>query len=101
MRNDIARFVSEPKQQTTRTRRADHLAQRLMETMEAEIELPPMIRQAMARNPVAKRGWEKMPRSHRRMHLLGIFYYRNLDSRLRRIEKAIAEMVEYAGPGNA
>jgi hypothetical protein len=30
------------------------------------------------------------------MHLLGIFYYRNLESRLRRIEKAMAEMIEYA-----
>jgi uncharacterized protein YdeI (YjbR/CyaY-like superfamily) len=101
MRNDIARFVSEPKQEATRTRRADHLAQRLMETMEAEIDLPPMIRQAITRNPLAKKGWERMTRSHRRMHLLGIFYYRNLDSRLRRIEKAIAEMAEYAEPGNA
>ena len=69
--------------------------------MEAEAELPPMIRQAMARNPLAERGWAKMSRSHRRMHLLGIFYYRNLDSRLRRIEKAIAEMVEFAEPGKA
>jgi uncharacterized protein YdeI (YjbR/CyaY-like superfamily) len=96
MRNDIARFISEAKQPSTRSRRADQLAERLMETMEAEIELPPMIRQVMARNPLAERGWERMPRSHRRMHLLGIFYYRNLDSRLRRIEKAVAEMAEYA-----
>jgi uncharacterized protein YdeI (YjbR/CyaY-like superfamily) len=96
IRNDIARFISEGKQQSTRSRRADQLAERLMETMEAEIELPPMIRQVMARNPLAQKGWERMTRSHRRMHLLGIFYYRNLDARLRRIEKAVAEMVEYA-----
>jgi uncharacterized protein YdeI (YjbR/CyaY-like superfamily) len=101
MRNDIARFVSDAKQQSTRTRRADQLAERLMETMEAEVELPPMIRQVMARNPLAESGWERMPRSHRRMHLLGIFYYRNLDSRLRRIEKAVAEMAEYAQPRRA
>ena len=96
MRNDIARFVAEAKQQSTRIRRADHLAERLMETMDAEVELPPMIRQAMARNPLAERGWERMPRTHRRMHLLGIFYYRNLDSRLRRIERVVEEMAEYA-----
>jgi uncharacterized protein YdeI (YjbR/CyaY-like superfamily) len=95
-RNEIARFVSGGKHPSTRIRRADQLAVRLMETMEAEIELPPMIRQVMARNPLAERGWEKMSRLHRRMHLLGIFYYRNLDSRLRRIEKAVAEMMEYA-----
>jgi hypothetical protein len=34
------------------------------------------------------------------MHLLSIFYYRNPESRLRRIEKALAEMMEYA-QGNA
>jgi uncharacterized protein YdeI (YjbR/CyaY-like superfamily) len=67
-----------------------------METMEAEIDLPPLIRQALARNPQAAEGWRRMTRSHRRMHLLGIFYYRNLESRIRRIEKAILEMVEYA-----
>jgi len=95
-RNDIARFVSEGKQKETRERRADQLAVRLMETMEAEIELPPMIRQVMMRNPPAEEGWQLMPHSHRRMHLLGIFYYRNFDARLRRIEKAVEEMKKYA-----
>jgi len=96
MRADIVRFVSEAKQPQTRIRRADQCAVRLMETMEAEIDLPPMIRQALARNPQAAEGWRRMPRSHRRMHLLGIFYYRNLESRLRRIDKAVLEMIDYA-----
>jgi uncharacterized protein YdeI (YjbR/CyaY-like superfamily) len=95
-KNDIARFVSEGKQKETRQRRADQLAMRLTETMEAEIELPPLIRQVMMRNPPAEQGWHRMPRSHRRMHLLGIFYYRNFDARLRRIEKAVEEMKKYA-----
>jgi uncharacterized protein YdeI (YjbR/CyaY-like superfamily) len=95
-RNDIARYVSEGKRKETRERRADQLAVRLMETMEAEIELPPGIRQLMMRNPPAEEGWERMPRSHRRMHLLGIFYYRNFDARLRRIEKTVEEMKKYA-----
>src|SRR5688572_30023572 len=96
VRNDIARFIASAGQKATRLRRADRLAERLFETMEAEVELPPSIRQVMARNPLAAKGWEKMTRSHRRNHLLGIFYYRNWDSRLRRIEKAVAEMVQYA-----
>jgi hypothetical protein len=96
MRTDIARFVAGAKQRETRVRRAEQCAVRLMETMEAEIDLPPLIRQALARNPQAAEGWRRMTRSHRRMHLLGIFYYRNLESRIRRIEKAILEMVEYA-----
>jgi len=96
MRTDIARFIAGAKQQETRVRRAEQTAVRLMETMEAEIDLPPLIRQALARNPQAAEGWRRMPRSHRRRHLLGIFYYSNLESRMRRIEKAILEMVEYA-----
>ena len=95
-RTDIARWITGAKQKQTRARRAEQCAERLMETMEAEIELPPMIRQAFARNPQAAEGWSRMPPSHRRMHLLGIFYYRNLESRLRRIEKAMVEMIEYA-----
>ena len=96
MRADIARFISEAKQPETRIRRADQCAVRLMETMEAEADLPPLIRQALMRNPQAAEGWRRMPRSHRRRHLLGIFYYRNLESRMRRIEKAALEMMEYA-----
>ena len=96
MRNEIARVVSEGKQALTRLRRAQQMAERLMETMEAEIELPPMIRQYIIRNPRASEGWQRMPPSHRRMHLLGIFYYRNPDARLRRIEKAVEAMMEYA-----
>jgi uncharacterized protein YdeI (YjbR/CyaY-like superfamily) len=95
-RTEIVRWITGAKQQETRARRAEQCAERLMETMEAEIELPPIIRQAFSRNPQAAEGWNRMPPSHRRMHLLGIFYYRNLESRLRRIEKAMAEMMEYA-----
>ena len=96
MRKDIARFVATAKHAATRTRRAEQLAERLMETMEAEIELPPIIRQVIARNPPAAEGWQRMPPSHRRMHLMGIFHYRTFEARLRRIEKAVQEMMEYA-----
>ena len=96
MRNDIARSVSEGKQADTRMRRAQQMAERLMETMEAEIELPPLIRQYMVRDPRASQGWQRMSPSHRRMHLLGIFYYRDPEARRRRIEKAVEAMIEYA-----
>src|SRR5882672_6764058 len=95
-RVEIVRVIAGAKQPETRRRRAEQCAERLMEAMEAEIELPPLIRQAFARNPQAAEGWRRMPPSLRRMHLLGIFYYRNLESRQRRIEKAIGEMIEYA-----
>ena len=95
-RSYISVWIAEGKHSETRKRRADQMAERLMQTMEAEIELPPILQIALARNPKAKIGWEKMPPSHRRFHLLGIFGYRNPESRARRIAKAIEEMVAYA-----
>jgi len=96
MRREIIRFISEAKNTDTRRRRSERMAERLLETMEAEVELPPIIRQFMVRNPIAAEGWTRMPPSHRRQHLLGIFYYRDPESRLRRIEKAVEEMIVYA-----
>ena len=95
-RRDIARWIEDGKQAETRARRADQMAMRMMETMEAERELPPVIRLALARNPRAQTGWEQMTPTHRRRHLMGIFYYRDPESRNRRIAKAMAEMVAIA-----
>ena len=96
MRQEISRAIAAAKQPETRRRRAEQAAERLMETLEAEIELPPMIRQIMARNPPAETGWRRMPPSHRRNHLLGIFYYQDPEARRRRIERTVEEMVRYA-----
>jgi uncharacterized protein YdeI (YjbR/CyaY-like superfamily) len=96
MRRYIALWVGEGKHANTRRRRAEQLAERLMETMEAERELPPLIQVALNHNPKARQGWEMMSRTHRRSHLLGIFYYRNPESRARRLAKAVEEMVAYA-----
>lgn len=94
-RRYIALWVEEGKHVETRRRRAEQLAERLMETMEAERELPPLLQIALQHNPKARAGWELMSRTHRRSHLLGIFYYRNPESRARRLAKAVEEMVEY------
>jgi uncharacterized protein YdeI (YjbR/CyaY-like superfamily) len=96
MRNDIARWVSEGKQNETRQRRAQQLAERLMLTMEAERELPPILQAALHRNPRARAGWERMSPACRRNHLLSIFYYRDPESRARRVAKAVEAMVERA-----
>lgn len=94
-RRYIALWVEEGKHLETRRRRAEQLAERLLETMEAERELPPLIQMALQRNPKARTGWELMSAAHRRAHLLAIFYYRNPESRARRLAKAMEEMVEY------
>jgi len=95
-RRDIARSIANAKHAETRKRRAEQMAERLMETMEAERELPPLMQLALAQNASARAGWERMPPGHRRAHLLGIFYYRNPESRARRIAKAMDDMMRYA-----
>lgn len=99
IRNWIAKSVAEGKQAETRRRRAEQIAVLLMETIEAERELPPVIRMAIALNPKAQAGWKQMSPRHRRGHLMSIFHYRNPESRARRIAKAVQEMVEYAEKG--
>jgi len=96
IRKFVLDSIAAAKQAETRIRRAEQTAEHLMEVMEAEFELPPILRQAFARNPQAAKGWDRMTPTHRRSHLFGIFHYRNLDARLRRIDKAMLEMIEYA-----
>ena len=91
---DIARFIAEAKQPATRLRRAERMAERLMETMEAEHSLPPMIRQVFAKEPKAFELWSQMSPSHRRRHLLSIFYYQDPVARLRRIELTVDEILK-------
>jgi uncharacterized protein YdeI (YjbR/CyaY-like superfamily) len=95
-RRDIARWIGDVKSSDARNRRAEQLAERLMETMEAERELPPLIERSLAQNPLAREGWRLMPPTHRRRHLMAIFYYRNPESRARRLEKSMQEMIGYA-----
>lgn len=96
MRQYIAAWVEEPKTVEARRRRAEQLAERMMETVEAERELPPLIQVALQHNPKAQAGWELMSPRHKRSHLMGIFGYRNPESRARRLAKAVEEMVQYA-----
>jgi uncharacterized protein YdeI (YjbR/CyaY-like superfamily) len=95
-RNDIAKWVGEPKSEAARARRAEQLAERLMAVRDAEQELPPILQVAFARNPRARDGWEQMSAARRRSHLFRIFYYRTPEGRAQRIEKM---MDEAAGEG--
>jgi uncharacterized protein YdeI (YjbR/CyaY-like superfamily) len=90
----LAQFVADGKQPATRIRRAERIAERLMETMDAERDLPPLIRQALAQKPKAAEIWHRMSPSHRRRYLLMTFHYRDPRSRLRWFEKALEQMVE-------
>ena len=95
-RKYINDWIAEVKSAEARTRRAEQIAERLLATMEAERELPPILQIAFAHNARAREGWEQMSPARRRGHLLGIFYYRNPEARGRRVEKAVQEAIEFA-----
>jgi uncharacterized protein YdeI (YjbR/CyaY-like superfamily) len=88
-RSDIAKWIAEPKSAAARVRRAEQLAERLLNVMEAERELPPVLQVSFSRHPKARAGWGLMSASRRRGHLFGIFYYRTPDARGRRIDKML------------
>jgi uncharacterized protein YdeI (YjbR/CyaY-like superfamily) len=88
-RSEISKWISQPKSANSRKRRAEQMAERLLETIEAERELPPLIKSALAQNGKARQGWALMTPIQRRSQLMGIFYYRTPDARARRLEKAL------------
>jgi uncharacterized protein YdeI (YjbR/CyaY-like superfamily) len=92
----ITTWVSDAQSAEARRRRSERVAEQLLSTMEAEYELPPMINQAFARNPEARKGWDLMSPARRRGHLLAIFYYRTLESRNRRLAKMVEEAAALA-----
>ncbi len=97
IRRWIADWISQPKSIQARVRRAEQIAERLLATMEAEQELPPILKAAFARDPRAYEGWQRMSPTSRRQHLLGIFYYRTPEARDRRIAKMMQEAAARAG----
>jgi uncharacterized protein YdeI (YjbR/CyaY-like superfamily) len=95
-RNDIAKWITEPKSAEARVRRAEQIAERLLSVMDAERELPPILQVAFARHPRAREGWDRMSASGRRRHLFGIFYYRTPDAQARRIDKMLEDATALA-----
>lgn len=104
-RNDISRWIQQVKSAEARVRRAEQMAERLLAVMDAERELPPMLRVALSRDDRAREGWQMMSPSTRRRLLLGIFYYRDPEARSRRLAKALEEAATIAerrsGPQSA
>ncbi|MGB2897689.1 MAG: YdeI/OmpD-associated family protein [Candidatus Acidiferrum sp.] len=88
--------VVQVKSAEARVRRAEQVAEQLMATMEAERELPPILKLAFAREPRALAGWQRMSPTHRRGNLLAIFYYRSPEARDRRIAKIIEDALAFA-----
>ena len=86
-RRQMGTYLNEPQSEAARRKRAEQMAERMLGTMEAEKELPPMMLAAFRRRPKAKAGWAKMTPTQRRMELFTVEAYKTPESRLRRIEK--------------
>ena len=100
MRREMGKWVDEPKSAETRLKRAEKMAERLMQAMEGEREPPPVLRAAFQRQPRALEGWKKLTATQRRNHLLGIFYYESVEARERRAGKAVEDALRAAGRGD-
>jgi len=94
VRREIGRWVEEPKLAQTRQKRAEKMAERLMLTMEGEVDAPAELKQIFARRPGAKPAWLGLTAIARRNHLLAIYTYVTPVSRMRRAEKAVDEAME-------
>jgi uncharacterized protein YdeI (YjbR/CyaY-like superfamily) len=68
------------------------MAELFMETMEAELALPPIMQLAFRQNHKACAEWNRMSPSHRRAHLISIFHYREPEARARRLAKMVEEI---------
>lgn len=87
MRREIGKWVLGVKSEEARVRRAQQMAERLLATMEAEAELPPLVARALRSRQKAKAGWERMTPVQRRSELMGVFYYQTPEARERRVQK--------------
>lgn len=96
MRKWICYWIVNVKSSESRVRRAEQVAEQLFSTMEAELDLPPILKLAFARDPRAYQGWQSMTLLQRRGHLLAIFYYRNPESRDRRISKMLEDALAHS-----
>jgi uncharacterized protein YdeI (YjbR/CyaY-like superfamily) len=96
MRKEIGDWSMEPKSAEGRRKRAEAMAERLLLTLEGEIELPPILKAAFLRQPLARKGWEAMTAVQRRNQLLAIFYYQSPEARERRAAKVIDEALQAA-----
>ena len=95
-RRTFCAIVAEVKSPEARVRMAERVAERLLLSMEGEIDTPPILKAAFVRQPLAEAGWKAMTVAQRRGHLMGIFYYETAESRERRAAKAIDEALKVA-----
>lgn len=95
-RDEFDHFIRSVKKEDTRLRRSHQTIELLTEVMEAELDPPPLITKAFARNAQARRGWALMPQSLRRQYLIAIFRSRFPETRVRYLERTLQECERHA-----
>ena len=95
-RKTMGAIVSEARSDEARLQRAEKIAEWLMLAMEGERDLPPILKAAFLRQPLARAGWEAMTPTQRRNHLLGIFHYQSAKSRETRAAQAVDDAFRVA-----
>ena len=96
MRKWFCHEITNVKNPASRLRRAERAAELLLSTMEAELDLPPILKLTFARDPRAYQGWQSMTPIQRRNWLLSIFYCRTPETRDRRIARMLEDALARA-----
>jgi uncharacterized protein YdeI (YjbR/CyaY-like superfamily) len=95
-RKEIGAWVMEPRNGASREKRAARMAEWLLQTLEGEIDPPPILKAAFQRQPQARVGWDRMTPVRRRNHLLGIFHLQTGEARERRAARAVEDALAVA-----
>lgn len=88
MVRELSAWVLQPKSEASRRKRAEHMAERLMLTMEAERELPGFLMMAL-NQAGAMKGWKALTPMQRRMLLLAVYRPVGVEGRLRQTQRLV------------
>lgn len=97
MRREIGKWIGGVKSDDARLRRSQQIAERLLSTMEAETELPPILAQAFRSRPRASAGWQKLTPAQRRGELFALFSYQAPEAKQKRLDK-LCSLAESKAP---
>jgi hypothetical protein len=86
-RRQIFTYIDGAKGDAARVKRAEQIAERMLFTMEAEVELPPAIARAFKSRTKAAAGWKLLTPTQRRGELFAVASYVSPESVAKRIGK--------------
>ena len=96
MLKELSAWIMQPKSEGSRKKRAEHMAERLMLTMEAQRELPGFIVKAL-NEAGAMKGWKALTERQRLLLWLAVFRPVGMEGRERQVrglvDAAVAKMV--------